>query len=207
MPARPMQFCKRGHDTFIGGRTKWGACQICYSNRRVDGTGLRASRLREGFCFRGHDTKITGRNKSRECLLCRAETNRKHAWKGYLNESGGQFGTPDYDRLYQIQGGKCAICGRHQSATGKTLEVDHDHDTMLVRGLLCSGCNMHLGKYEQMKPAADRYLKKAENRNPTGTPAIGNECCDAKATKALAGNDVSSTEEIPNKEGTLIWPQ
>ncbi|MEU8683182.1 endonuclease VII domain-containing protein [Streptomyces sp. NPDC048611] len=50
----------------------------------------------------------------------------------------------DYDRLYALQNGVCAIC---QRATGKTrrLSVDHDHETGLVRGLLCRPCNSMLG--------------------------------------------------------------
>lgn len=50
----------------------------------------------------------------------------------------------DYNRLYEFQQGKCALC---RWATGKTrrLSVDHDHRTGLVRGLLCRPCNDLLG--------------------------------------------------------------
>lgn len=50
----------------------------------------------------------------------------------------------DYQRLYDFQGGHCAIC---QRATGKSrrLPVDHDHKTGAVRGLLCGPCNDMLG--------------------------------------------------------------
>jgi hypothetical protein len=46
----------------------------------------------------------------------------------------------EYARLYEFQGGRCAICRR---ATGKSkrLAVDHDHKTGEVRGLCCSICN------------------------------------------------------------------
>ncbi len=155
-----MTHCARGHEIATSGRTKWGACSVCYANRRIDGTGSRANMLRAGFCFRGHDTKIHGRNKSRECNLCRTETNRKHAWKGFSNQDGTQFTTVDYDRRYQIQGGACAICKTHQSDSKKTLEVDHDHATMLVRGLLCTTCNLSLGKYEALREHAEAYLKQ-----------------------------------------------
>ncbi|WP_432001195.1 endonuclease VII domain-containing protein [Streptomyces sioyaensis] len=54
------------------------------------------------------------------------------------------LGAGDYHRLYDLQNGVCAIC---QRATGKTrrLSVDHDHETGLVRGLLCRPCNSMLG--------------------------------------------------------------
>ena len=46
----------------------------------------------------------------------------------------------EYEELYRAQGGRCAIC---QRATGarRRLAVDHDHDSLLVRGLLCKTCN------------------------------------------------------------------
>lgn len=44
-----------------------------------------------------------------------------------------------YSRLLEAQGGICAICGKEEVT--RRLHVDHDHDTGLVRGLLCGGCN------------------------------------------------------------------
>lgn len=50
------------------------------------------------------------------------------------------LGPGDYDRLYESQNGRCAIC---QKAKGysKRLAVDHDHNTGLAYGLLCGPCN------------------------------------------------------------------
>src|SRR5271165_2172593 len=52
--------------------------------------------------------------------------------------------TPEeWKRLYDGQGGTCAICcGRGEP---KGLCVDHDHVTGRVRGLLCNGCNTAIG--------------------------------------------------------------
>ncbi len=155
MPARAMQFCKRGHDAIESGRTKWGDCSVCYNEKHP-----RSGPLSKGLCRLGHDTNVHGRNKSRECNLCRIETNRRHAWNGFLNQDGTQFRTVDYDRAYQVQGGKCAICSIHQSDCKKILQVDHDHATMQVRGLLCFRCNLDLGVYEQMKVRAEAYIKQ-----------------------------------------------
>lgn len=52
-----------------------------------------------------------------------------------------------YESLLEQQGGVCAIC---DSPPGKRpLDVDHDHDTGVVRGLLCPRCNTALGTAEQ----------------------------------------------------------
>jgi hypothetical protein len=65
-----------------------------------------------------------------------------------------------YERLYDAQGGVCAICGR--PSPDRRLDIDHDHGGVLaVRGLLCRGCNMRLRKDmrpEWMRKAAD-YLE------------------------------------------------
>lgn len=47
----------------------------------------------------------------------------------------------EYDRMYQIQEGACAICRKHQTEFKKRLAIDHNHKTGRVRGLLCDACN------------------------------------------------------------------
>lgn len=53
----------------------------------------------------------------------------------------------DFEKMLAEQGGGCAICGGLSSRHGGTLHVDHDHTTGKVRGLLCDGCNLGLGKF------------------------------------------------------------
>ena len=53
----------------------------------------------------------------------------------------------EYDALYNRQHGCCAICGRHQSNLKRRLNVDHDHTTRKIRGLLCDHCNNGLGYF------------------------------------------------------------
>lgn len=56
--------------------------------------------------------------------------------------------TEAYETLLAEQDGKCAICqtsepgGKHN-----TWHVDHCHDSSVVRGLLCGGCNIGLGHF------------------------------------------------------------
>lgn len=47
--------------------------------------------------------------------------------------------------LKRKQKGRCALCG---IILGDKLNVDHDHITGKVRGLLCRDCNIALGFYE-----------------------------------------------------------
>jgi hypothetical protein len=77
------------------------------------------------------------------------------------------LGEGDYDRLYESQGGRCAICPRATGAT-RRLSVDHDHKNLLVRGLLCRPCNDMLG-HARDDPAfferAKAYLEKPPAQN------------------------------------------
>jgi hypothetical protein len=53
----------------------------------------------------------------------------------------------DFERMEAEQDGKCAIC-RRSCATGQNLSVDHCHDSLKVRGLLCRNCNRAIGLLE-----------------------------------------------------------
>jgi hypothetical protein len=67
-----------------------------------------------------------------------------------------------YGTLLAAQGGICAICGGPPTGMGKSYHVDHDHETGIVRGLLCSNCNTALGLLgddPSRLAAAIRYLQ------------------------------------------------
>lgn len=111
------------------------------------------------FCPKGHDKDIVGKTLARGCNECRKQwyyqnrakpdsriKEREHGWRmmGIKNADGSPFRHLDYDRLYQIQSGKCAGCFRHQSELKKALCSDHNHVTNIIRGLLCDSCNKKL---------------------------------------------------------------
>jgi hypothetical protein len=52
----------------------------------------------------------------------------------------------DYHRMAEKQNQSCAICGRGT----QRLDVDHDHETGKVRGLLCIRCNTTVGILEEL---------------------------------------------------------
>jgi hypothetical protein len=75
--------------------------------------------------------------------------------------------TPDqYEVMFTQQNGLCASCGIYPPYA-----VDHDHDTDIVRGLLCNGCNVaegHLGGIEGARKLV-AYLERFETRNELTT--------------------------------------
>lgn len=66
----------------------------------------------------------------------------------------------EYDSMLAKQNGLCAICN-NECSSGKRLAVDHDHNTGIVRGLLCSNCNTSLGGFKDsidLLKSAIKYL-------------------------------------------------
>jgi hypothetical protein len=54
----------------------------------------------------------------------------------------------DYETMLAAQNGRCAICATdNPRGRYSVFVVDHCHETGKVRGLLCSKCNIMLGRY------------------------------------------------------------
>lgn len=67
----------------------------------------------------------------------------------------------DYGRMFEAQGGACAVCGKTQD---RAFDVDHCHTTGKVRGLLCTNCNRMVGHAHDDSArlrAAAEYLERS----------------------------------------------
>lgn len=76
-----------------------------------------------------------------------------------------------YIRLLHSQGNACAVCAGElvlfALESAKSPVVDHCHKTGKVRGILCHGCNVRVGRAEfeaeaALYDAAKRYLTSAK---------------------------------------------
>jgi hypothetical protein len=59
-----------------------------------------------------------------------------------------------YDAMLSKQANRCAICENEM----KTPNVDHDHKTKAVRGLLCWHCNVGLGHFFDNRQLLERAM-------------------------------------------------
>ena len=69
----------------------------------------------------------------------------------------------EYRNMKAIHNNECAICGKAPSGKRTELDVDHDHETKKVRGLLCNNCNRGIGHLQDSVVILEKalnYLKK-----------------------------------------------
>jgi len=121
-------------------------------------------------------------HKRKPCIDCTAEgitTNRKAPYPGprcathnRLKKAQRKTATQEqrwmtvygitadeYQAIYEHQGGRCFICRRATGAK-KKLSVDHCHETGMVRGLLCLGCNRNvLGHLRDRVDSLERAIE------------------------------------------------
>ncbi len=132
-------------------------CTICFSWKPEEDFPKRSGKF--GPHCRSCYNEAQYRSKAKRADYYRGLT-RKAVRKFKLRTKYG-LTLDQYERILQGQGGCCKICGG--DGRGRTLHVDHDHKTGQVRGILCNGCNILVGRLEH--PLAERakeYLAKAK---------------------------------------------
>lgn len=86
-------------------------------------------------------------------------TRREKGW----NEQGIRMSETQYNIMLKDQGNRCAICFKHEKTFSRLLAVDHNHETGIVRGILCNNCNTMIGmalESEDILLEAINYLKQ-----------------------------------------------
>lgn len=106
-----------------------------------------------------------GRNQSAVAKRESYERRRERLLDSYRIKNYGVT-REQYDSMVEAQNGVCAICAQPETSRNKRgeikqLAVDHDHNTGVVRGLLCARCNCGLGYFRDnlaLLSAASAYL-------------------------------------------------
>lgn len=100
------------------------------------------------------EIRSKGSGKRIQCGRCEEWFNTTQGSQIYCSKCGSKYkdranilkhGITDeqYQELIDRSGGSCELCGYTpgENAT-KSLSIDHDHETGLIRGLLCWSCNI-----------------------------------------------------------------
>ncbi len=72
--------------------------------------------------------------------------------------------TPEeWDAMFEAQGRRCACCQSPDPRNRLGWATDHDHQTKVVRGILCRACNTRLGHLgdtaAQVVARAEEFLR------------------------------------------------
>ena len=111
------------------------------------------------------DYSLTPANNPRgACKACRSIDNKGVEARSRKLRFKYGITHEDYLKLLHKQQGKCAVCfAKASDQYHGCLDVDHNHNTGEVRGLLCNNCNRLLGfagdSSEVLQNASD-YLKE-----------------------------------------------
>lgn len=104
------------------------------------------------------------RQRAREWRIKHEDLVRERRKSYHLKELYG-LSLKEYENILTRQDGKCAVCKR-----AKPLQVDHDHASGKVRGLLCHACNLAVAGIEISKvdPIQFDYYVSAFNSQESG---------------------------------------
>jgi hypothetical protein len=127
----------------------------------------KAQLTRHAELQRGYHAADPGRIRARNRAWAKANPEK---WKIYMRRAKlkREYGITiaEYDRMFMAQGRRCACC-KSDKPNGNNWHIDHNHETNVVRGILCHTCNVGLGHFRdsvvRLKDAID-YLSRTNNQ-------------------------------------------
>lgn len=153
-------------------------CQDCKSKLTEDNWTPSCQKYKRyicGACWVARQQKYAANNPNFKQLRNEQRKKREESWseerkeiekrkkRNYLLKRNYNITIEQYEEILSKQGYKCAICKTTESLGKGFFHVDHCHNTEVIRGLLCSRCNMMLGMVDDdilKLQNAIKYLKK-----------------------------------------------
>jgi len=155
--------CRNGH--ISKRRTADNKCLKCQSEHKRRQRKNRPKEVRakvNAYYQKTKDRQLELRRKNyKENESVRLKKRNRDLKKAY------NISIEDYLFLEAVQDNKCAICrGNQRNKRTNYFDVDHNHKTGKVRGLLCTNCNQGIGKFQDNKELllhAYNYLEDSED--------------------------------------------
>lgn len=155
---KPSKFCSEHPDKIVFAR---GLCKNCYNKWLIQNNPDYLLKQRENC---KNWSKINKARKKQHGKTWIAKKDKEYSFIKNLRSYGMTI--DDYNTLLKNQNGVCAICNKPPKVN-KRLHVDHDHNTGLIRGLLCFRCNFGLSYFNENPDAMNRayaYLIKEHHK-------------------------------------------
>lgn len=138
-------------------------CGVCGSTREFRKDGItRFCRTCQRKSHQKYKKTAKGKQKSK-----RHRTKNKEYYRLYHIQRTYGLTKEEYDSLLTLQQNVCAIC--ETSFAKAQPNVDHNHITGEVRGLLCSSCNQGIGQFREntttLRKAIGYINSYAKNRH------------------------------------------
>lgn len=109
----------------------------------------------QGSCKKCKSKQIKQYQNSKEGALARRDTRLRCVY--------GSNAPKIFNKFFAEQEGFCPGCRRHESELKRHLDLDHDHETGLYRGLLCNKCNQKIGSSKKELKILRNLVKYLED--------------------------------------------
>jgi len=140
-----------------------GFCRECYYRQWETTPGAREKQRAGGIKYYwSHREQALQRAKARWEKYPAEERSRRLKARALKARYG--LTLEDYAQMIVAQNGRCAICEQ----PFRVIDVDHDHSTGAVRGLLCRACNLGIAFFEKHAELAARYLAPFATKKAIG---------------------------------------
>jgi hypothetical protein len=111
---------------------------------------------RDNLCGPCSNEKRRKRRRSPDLRRFADLPESRRFYAGLTRKLKGRLTFEQYQDMLSAQGGVCALCGGVNPRV--RLVVDHCHETGRIRGLLCTGCNVALGRLGDTPESLQRVL-------------------------------------------------
>jgi hypothetical protein len=141
-------------------KIRWNCICECGNKSIVFGQYLKSGKTKSCGCYHREKASerrfIHGKSIAKKPIY----TREIHIKKKY------GLSLETYNEMFEHQNGRCVICDYKFGQKKGDCYVDHCHETMAVRGLLCQNCNTGLGNFKDKAERISRaasYLSKFKN--------------------------------------------
>ena len=133
-------------------------CKTCGEEKNLSEFYKVSEKYYHSYCKPCYSVKVRERDVS----------SGRMQYKGMAKIMGLSYAELDkiYQAFFVAQDGKCAVCGVHQNRLDRNFCMDHDHETMKIRGLLCRTCNVGIGMLKDNICVLSKAIEYLQNNTP-----------------------------------------